>query len=129
MKNLLTLSSLAVVVLSFSGFSSTALADDDQRPNHFKGEPSETLEQAVANFSTYNQQLNELLKGELTAEKMGEIHQLTYTLENALGKINDEMDELADVLEEVHLGSETMDQPRVSENGEKYLNNAAKVIK
>lgn len=129
MKNLLTLSSLAVVVLSFSGFSSMALADDDQRPSHFKGEPSETLEQAVTNFSTYNQQLNELLKGELTAEKMGEIHQLTYTLENALGKINDEMDELADVLEEVHLGSETMDQPRVSENGEKYLNNAAKVIK
>ncbi len=50
---------------------------------------------------------------------------LTYTLENALQRIDQEVDAMAISLEEVHLGSETLDQERVSSNGAAYLEAAA----
>lgn len=58
---------------------------------------------------------------ELSNEQMGELHMLTYTLENALQKIDAEVEAMAVTLEEVHLGSESLDQQRVAENGAEYL--------
>lgn len=106
-----------------------ALALDDQRPDHFKGEPSATLEQALENISVYNKKLAAALNGELTPQKMAEIHQLTYTLEVALQKLEDEVDDLQDVLEEVHQGSEHMDFDKVMSNGKKYLEVSGKIVK
>lgn len=106
--------------------SNHALANE--RPNHFKGLPAETLEQAIHNFSKYNKKLQTLLNGELTLDQMGEIHVLSYTLENALKKIDDEVDELKDTLEEVHKGSEDIDFKTVKESGKKYLDKAQKII-
>ncbi|WP_100638903.1 DUF6746 family protein [Marinobacter salexigens] len=103
-----------------------ALASDD---DHFKGVPANTLEQAVANFSEYNNKLEKVLAGDLTPEAMNEVHQLTYTLENALQKLDDEIDELEDTLEKVHKASERADPDTVRTAGEQYLSNSRKIIK
>ena len=60
---------------------------------------------------------------------MAEIHQLTYTLEVALEKLDDEVDRLKDQLEEVHKGSEMMEFDRVRDNAERYLTTSKKLIK
>ena len=100
------LTTLAVTLLLFL---STAAAAED-RPDHYKGEPVETLEQAVQNFSEYNRKLEVLLEKEkLSAAEMATVHQLTYTLENALNKINAEVVKLSETLEDVHKASDPVD--------------------
>lgn len=117
----------AVVTLSAITLSGAALADE--RHDHFKGQPSETLEAAVSNFSEYNKKLADILaKDELAPADMVQVHELTYTLENALEKIRDDLDDLADTLEEVHVASEKLDVEEIREQGSLYLDTAAKVI-
>ncbi|MDT8879366.1 DUF6746 family protein [Halomonas saccharevitans] len=94
-------------------------------PDHFSGEPSRTLEEAIANLGEYNERLTELLaKDELSNRDLGTVHELSYTLENALARIDAEVDAMAVSLEEVHLGSESVDRERVRLNGMAYLNGA-----
>ncbi|WP_445156622.1 DUF6746 family protein [Halomonas sp. E14] len=96
---------------------------------HFKGEPADTLSQAVANFSSYNQQLAQLLaQDELSLQDLGTVHELTYTLENALEKIQEEVEAMAFTLEEVHQGSETGDFERVQTHGAAYLEAAQTLV-
>ncbi|MGR4066547.1 DUF6746 family protein [Billgrantia sp. C5P2] len=112
-----------------SGLMVAATAHASTPTEHFKGEPAETLSQAVANFSETNQQLAELLaQDELSLEDLGAIHELTYTLENALEKINEEAEAMAVNLEEVHLGSETGDFERVQSHGADYLEAAQTLV-
>ncbi len=123
MKNL-TFLLAAVVTLGVA-----PLAWAEERPEHFEGKPAETLEQAVANFSEYNAKLAELLAQEkLSPADLHKVHQLTYTLENALARINDEFDGLADTLEAVHLASESADAETVKTQGRLYLDTAGQVI-
>jgi len=96
--------------------------------DHFKGEPSHTLEQAVTNLSKYNKKLEKVLAGDLTPEAMNEVHQLTYTLENALQKLDDEIDELEETLEKVHKASERADADTVRSAGKQYLTNSRKIV-
>lgn len=113
-----------------SGLMFAAAAQASSPAEHFEGEPAETLDQAVANFSEYNQRLAELLaQEELSLEDLGTIHELSYTLENALQKINEEVEAMAADLEEVHLGSETGDFERVQRHGEAYLEDAQTLVR
>ncbi|MGF2687425.1 DUF6746 family protein [Marinobacter sp. DUT-3] len=116
---------LALLTCAALTFPVVSFADEVE---HFEGKQSATLEAAVANFSEYNKKLETILKGELTPEAMNEVHQLTYTLENALGKINEEFDGLAVTLEEIHLASERADTEGVASNGEAYLETSRTVI-
>ena len=88
---------------------------------HYKGEPADSLPEAIAHLSEYNSKLAALLEGELTPQAMNEIHQLTYTLENALGRMDQELDVLAETLEEVHQASEHADPSTVRQRGTDYL--------
>lgn len=109
---------LAATMLGFS-LMSFSYADPVE---HFQGKDAESLEQAVSNFNKGNQRLEKLLSQDsLSAADIAAIHELTYTLENALAKINTDLDQLAVTLEEVHLGSEQSDAKRVRTEGEKYL--------
>jgi len=121
------LQTLAAIGAFVSAMSAPLNAEG--RPDHYEGKPAETLEQAVANFSEYNTKLEAILaKNELSARDLNEIHQLTYTLENALEKINMEFSDLADVLEEVHVASETAGYDAVKERGQAYLETARQLV-
>jgi len=121
--------SILVAVLCAFGFATPALASDPKAYQHFEAKSSETLAEAVANFSEYNQKLEAVLAGDLTDAKMHEVHELTYTLENALEKITEELAQLADTLEELHQASEKMDGEGVGTHGRAYLSVAREVIK
>lgn len=116
------------LLLATLGLSLPVLADD--RPGHYQGEPAETLEQAVANFSEYNTRLEGILgQGQLSSADLHEVHQLTYTLENALEKLREETEDLAEVLEEVHVASENADAATVQARGREYLETSRRIIK
>lgn len=125
MKNLSLL--FAGLVLAF-GFSDLALADE--RPDHFEGEKAASLEEALVHLASYNAKLEAVLaKDELGPEDTAEVHQLTYTLENALAKIKSEVEGLEETLEEVHVASERYEVGTVRSQGRKYLDDAAKLAK
>lgn len=110
-------------------FTLPGFASPDERPAHFKGEPSTTLEEAFGNLASYNRKLETLLAGELTPQAMAEIHQITYTLENALQKIESEVDDLAETLEEVHVASEHNDTVTTREKGKVYLEVSKRLVR
>lgn len=121
----LTLLMTALITLGFA-----PLTVAEERPEHFEGKPAATLEQAVTNFSEYNKKLSALLdQDKLSPENLQQIHKLTYTLENALAKINSEFTGLAKTLESIHVASEKTDAKTVRMQGQSYLNTAGKVIK
>ncbi|MCP1339042.1 hypothetical protein NJR55_05485 [Idiomarina sp. M1R2S28] len=110
-------------------FNVAAMADDDeQRYEHFKPEPAENLEQAIMNLNEYNAKLQEIVNGDLTAQDMAKVHELTYTLEVALARLSKELDIAANSLEEVHLGSEQMNKQRVKGFGKSYLDTLNHVL-
>ncbi|MGQ4275754.1 DUF6746 family protein [Pseudidiomarina sp. E22-M8] len=122
---------VATTLLGLATMTTTvAQADEDQRYEHFKGQPAKTLDQALFNLASFNEKMTELMAdGELTAEDMATVHQLSYTLENALQKLDEEVDTLQEVLEEVHIASETMDYDTVKKQGKIYLETSAKIVK
>lgn len=104
-----------------------ALAED--RPDHYAAKPAQTVEQALANLHEHNAKLAVLMEKEaLTPEEVNQVHLLTYTLENALERLRDEYERLAEVLEEVHLASESVDADTVQRSGRDYLERAQKLI-
>lgn len=111
-------------------FCHGTLSMADEKPGHFKGKPSETLEQAVSNFSEYNHKLETFLKKDtLSPQEMQQVHELTYTLENAIEQMNISLAQLAMTLEAVHVGSETGDVESVKTQGLHYLDIARQFIK
>ncbi|AHK79400.1 hypothetical protein M911_09815 [Ectothiorhodospira haloalkaliphila] len=118
---------IAALTAGMTLSSGAAWAD---RVDHFKGKSADTLEQALENFVEYNRKLETALaEGELTPEAVAHIHELTYTLENALERMNQDLADLADTLEEVHLASEVNDVERLREEGRKYLDVANKIAR
>jgi len=93
---------------------------------HYEGEPSKTLEQAVENFSAYNAKLAGVLeKDSLSMADIQQVHEYTYTLERAVAKMRAELDDLAVTLEEVHQASEGEDAARLRGVTQRYLDEAA----
>lgn len=115
-------SSLALVTVIFLSQLSVA----NERPDHFEGKPSPSLEVALAHLTEYNQKLAELIAQEtLSPGDLQQVHQLTYTLENALEKLGVERERLAELLEQVHKASEHADSQTVQSSGREYLKNSA----
>ncbi|MBN7795130.1 DUF6746 family protein [Parahaliea mediterranea] len=103
-------------------FFAAGAGADEQRFDHYQGAPSATVTEALSNLEAYNEYLATLLaKDALSDADMGKIHQLSYTLENALQRLDQELDDIAATLEEVHLGSEQLQGDRVRHNGLDYL--------
>lgn len=118
---------VAVLVLGLASPAMPLLAGE--QTDHYEAKSSETLEQAVQNFSEYNKKLVEVLSREkLSDSDMEEVHRLTYTLEVALAKINEEMSGIVNTLEEVHLSSEERNAAKLRGVAEDYLAVATTVI-
>ncbi len=94
----------------------------ENQPSHFEGQPAKTDEQARQNLKQYNAKLRSLLdKQELSASDLGEIHRISYTLENAVQQLDPEVDWIAEYLEAVHLASERTERDTVRKKGRAYL--------
>lgn len=119
----------SLITATLFAFSLSAPIPATERPEHFEGKPADTLEQAVTNFSEANEKLAVLLAAdELDSKDLREVHQLTYTLENALERIHKDLDELAEILEEMHVASETADTGTVNSRGKEFLDSARVLI-
>ncbi|TRO95555.1 hypothetical protein FKB34_08060 [Glycocaulis profundi] len=102
-----------------------AHADED---DHFEGLPSETLQEAVSNLDAYTALLETALAGEVDQEAMMDIHELSYTLENAVQRLSAEIEALAEALEEVHLASEQWDDETVKAQGEVFTSGVRTIL-
>ncbi|WP_071798740.1 DUF6746 family protein [Natronohydrobacter thiooxidans] len=101
----------------------------EERPDHYAAETSADLAEAMDNFSTHNKRMAEILaQPAMTPDHMEDIHQLTYTLEDALAKIITEATELAERLEEVHLASEGVDAAKLTGLASAYLARAQQLV-
>ncbi|CUS48080.1 MAG: Herpesvirus processing and transport protein [Idiomarinaceae bacterium HL-53] len=122
------LGSLALASALSAAAVDTVQATEQERYEHFEGEASPTVEAALENLTTYNAKLQEIMEDGLTSQEMAEIHQLTYTLENALATLNKELETTAATLEEVHLASERMEYDTVRIQGQRYVNQVRKIF-
>ncbi|RBI86155.1 hypothetical protein DRV85_05200 [Rhodosalinus halophilus] len=110
------------------GLSALAAHADEGEVQHYAVVPSETLEQALANFAEYNAKVREVLAREdLTVADMEEIHEYTYTIEVALAKINEELGALPETLEALHLASEAHEPDEVRSLAETYFETAGQL--
>lgn len=101
----------------------------DERPDHYQGRPAETVEQALANLDEYNAKLVRILEQpQLSGADLAEIHELTYTLENALERLRKESAKMADILEALHLASERGDTEGAGIYGEAYLEKTQQLL-
>ena len=95
---------------------------------HYKAKPAPNLQAAVENLRAYNQKLEAHLNQEMTVENMEKIHQLSYTLENALKRMDKDLASIANVLEGMHLASEARNEEKVQGNAETYLENVSMIL-
>lgn len=102
-----------------------ALGEDG---DHFEGLPSETLEEAVANLRSHTALLEARMAGPVDQDAMMDIHELSYTLENAVERLSAEIERLADALEEVHLASEQWDDDTVREQGAVFVEGVRTIL-
>ena len=118
---------IAFTAFTLSCFSCFGFA---QEVDHFEGIPSPTLEAALANLAEFNAELEVLIGQEsLSPEDHHQIHELTYTLENAMKRLNEEQSRLSELLEEVHLASERADSETVKARGSAFLEGSAPLMK
>ena len=102
-----------------------ASAQEEEHADHYEPVPSETFAEAVENFNEYNARVGEILeKEELSFEDMEQIHQYTYTIETALAKINETLEDLPATLERVHLASEGDNPDELRGLAEVYMETA-----
>lgn len=111
---LLAASSLMALIISSNVFATEI--------NHFKGTPSPDLKSALCNLQTFDKALLKATTGEkLTPEQMAKVHELTYTLEVAVQRVQSELVIVAEELENAHKGSEVMDNKKVKSGAKAYL--------
>lgn len=104
-------------------FGTAAQADDD-RPAHFKGASVSSWSEAQDNLTKYNNELADILAQDKLSPQDGvKVHELTYSLENALEYMEEAIDELAEQLEEVHVASEKNELDTIKNKGIIYLEN------
>jgi mannitol-1-phosphate/altronate dehydrogenase len=126
----LSRTSLAVVpaLMLALAVATAGLASD--RVEHYEAKSAATLEEAVANFAEYNDKLAAILEQEeLEGADLEAIHELTYTLENALERMREDMVGLADTLEALHLASEDHNEAVAREQGAAYLTTARTLVR
>lgn len=100
--------------------SSSTYASEQYR--HFPSIDAPTTSVALCNLASYNKKLQAVVnKDTLTAEDMVKVHELTYTLENAVIKLQKDLDAIAINLEKVHKASEVLDRAVINDSGKQYL--------
>lgn len=119
-----TVTKLAAVVFLLCSTQSFA-SDEDERVEHFKGIVPGNVVEAQSIFAEYNAKLAVIAnKEKLDMSDMGEIHMLTYTLENQLAYLIKDLKRVADELEELHQLSESPKTDKAHAQAAHYLKEA-----
>lgn len=106
----------------FGAFVNVASVSAEETYRHFPSVPSPDLTTALCNLQSYNDKLTEILsKDKLDAVDMAKIHELTYTLEDAVAQIQEGLTVVAENLESVHKASERIDQQAIDTHGSQYI--------
>jgi|AntRauMFilla1563_2_1112583.scaffolds.fasta_scaffold29718_1 hypothetical protein len=117
---------MKTIVNIFAAFcltlSAASFASDDRQYDHFPGLKAPTMAIALCNISRYNELLAQIIqKDEISVADMTNVHELTYTLENAIGKLSEDLLEAKVDLEQVHLASETLQVAIIKRHADLYL--------
>lgn len=108
-----------LALISVFAFNS---AHASETGKHFPSVESNNLSSALCNLHNYNAKLAEITsKAELSALDMVKVHELTYTLENALTQIQKDLVVIAEDLEKVHKASEALNPDVIKQFSNKYL--------
>ena len=108
-------------ILGFAITSISTVASEDG--NHFPSLDAPNTTVAVCNLNNYNEKLKTILaKSELSDLDMLKVHELTYTLENAVIRLQKDLENIAVDLEKAHKGSEALKQDVIKQSGTDYLN-------
>lgn len=119
----------SILSLALAALFTLPAVADDERVEHYRGEPAASLTEALGNLAEYNQQLRALVdKGQLSGDDFHQIHQLTYTLENALGRLDDELDAMQEDLENIHLASERGEAGRILQAAPEYFRRSDELL-
>lgn len=112
---------LMTVVIGCLMFGATS-ANADEKYNHFPSLEAPNTKVALCNLVKFNDKLSAIAnKSKLTPEDMVKVHELTYTLENAVIRLQKDLNTIAVDLEKVHKASEHLDQKTIEKSGQKYL--------
>ena len=110
------------LLTALMAIASTSIASDDK---HFKGKMPTTYHQAQAQLAEGKAELAKIVAdGNVSMAEMGKIHQLTYSLENALEFMEEEMERIQETLERVHKGSEHGTNEQVFKDAQQFLKNS-----
>lgn len=112
----------------FGMFATTAYSDEDY--DHFASLEAPNTSVAVCNLNSFNKKLQAIVeKSELSAEDMVKVHELTYTLENAVQRLQQDLVDIAVDLEKTHKASEALKQDEVKMAGSAYLDELNLLLK
>ncbi|MCC2608213.1 DUF6746 family protein [Planctobacterium marinum] len=110
------LTTLSVSMLTMTGLSA------DEQYNHFPSLEAPDTTVALCNLNKFNARLAGIVEqSEIGVEDMLKIHELTYTLENAVQRLQQDLEGIAAELEKTHKGSEAMQQDTVKSSANAYL--------
>ena len=98
------------------------------RVDHYQAKQADSVEETIANLREANAKLATLLAGEVSDYDMHDIHSLSYTLEESLTRLIDEMKILLDTAEDLHFATEGLKRDAVIDYGEAYLTGVSKII-
>lgn len=89
---------------------------------HFKGKQAQSWAEATAHLTEGCAELAVLLaQPELRPADMVRVHEVSYTLENAVERLRTELAQGAEALERVHKASEMGDAAAVTREGPRFL--------
>lgn len=112
---------LIMVVFALTLISSMAFAGEETKVDHYEGKKFKTSEEAMDALIETSEKMAEFAAAEeLDVTKMEAIHETSYTTEDAVAVLGEDkkndVKELAEKLEEVHLASEEHDADDVRRN-------------
>lgn len=122
------LASLALYAVIAMAPSAHAAETPPQRVDHFQAKQADGVVEAIANLREANAKLAELLSGEVNDYAMNDIHSLSYTVEESLTRIIEEMKMLLDTAGDMHFATEGLKRDAVIDYGDAYLSGVRKII-
>lgn len=115
MNKFLSASITALVLIQTAAFAGEEI-------RHYPSLEAPNTQVALCNLTKFNEKLQAITtKKNITPADMVKVHELTYTLENAVIRLQKDLDKIAVNLEKVHKGSEQLNQKVVKGSGKDYL--------